>query len=208
MYLESIIEERKKYLIIKVLGEETHYYLYDGYYLEELREFEISLHRQKAHKKGGQSAPRFQRIRLNQIQEYVSKIEENLFEIEKLYPKIEKIIIGNGEIKDKISVSNLLGKIVYSNEEYLVKVKEIIQSHSLLVDENLVKSWIEKLDSGLILYGKEEIKENLDVVSQLLIVPEEESNFTEFKGEKYLLDNELLRSYGGVLATRHFTLIN
>lgn len=78
--IEQLFQSYDDYGIILVSGEITEYYLVNNvnYTLVD----KISIARQKKQKKGGQSSQRFQRIRLNQINEYLNliceKIEKNI----------------------------------------------------------------------------------------------------------------------------------
>ena len=102
--------------VVLISGERTDIYRATGTRYELLDR--ITVHRQKRQKKGGQSAHRFQFIRLEQIQQYVKKIAERLNacfvdgDYGKL--KVEHIAVGGvgDAIKSQVLCSPHLLKLV------------------------------------------------------------------------------------------------
>jgi len=101
--IKELFEEDKKITgLLLVGGEETMFYKIIGdddkidYKLIDT----LEVFRDNKQKKGGQSAPRFQRIRLEQITQYTKKI--HTYAIKHFNNIKEVIIAGYGEIKDNI----------------------------------------------------------------------------------------------------------
>lgn len=74
--IEDLFERHEVYGLVLIGGEETLIYRVEGTRQDRLDR--LNVHRQSRHKAGGQSAPRFQRIREGQIQEYINLIVERL----------------------------------------------------------------------------------------------------------------------------------
>ena len=102
----KLYETFDNYGIVLISGDLTEYYLVNNTMIQKIES--ISIVRNKKQKKGGQSSQRFQRIRLNQINEYTSKIYDKIVRnyIDKsdgIKLKIKGLIIGGfGNMKDNV----------------------------------------------------------------------------------------------------------
>lgn len=206
-FLEQYMNKPEEILIIMAFGEETTYYKLCGEHYVKIRN--ITVHRQKSQKKGGQSAPRFQRIRLNQINEYVNKIHEELFEIQKINNFKKIIVCGNAEIKDSIEDKNIIAKITTNSDnviDNIEKIKEIINKTSSKENNSVIDDLINKimLLDEKILYGKDNIIENIDLIKELCIIPEYEEEFKIYNIKMNIIDNYKLKMYGGIIGVRYY----
>lgn len=219
-FLEQYMNKPEEILVIMAFGEETTYYKLCGEHYVKIRN--ITVHRQKSldrfekqcfsnqvWKKGGQSAPRFQRIRLNQINEYINKIHEELFEIQKINNFKKIIICGNAEIKDSIEDKNIIAKITTNSDnvnDNIQKIKEILNNTSNKENNNVIDDLINKimlLDEKII-YGKDIIIQNIDLIKELYICSDYEEEFKIYNIKMNIIDNYKLKMYGGVIGIRYY----
>lgn len=206
-FMEQYLEKIEEVLVIMVFGEETLYYNLAGTHYNLIRKF--GLHRQKAQKKGGQSAPRFQRIRLNQINEYINKIHEELFEIQKNrnYQKI--IVCGNAEIKDKIIDKNIIDTLTIDSDnliEHLPKIQSIISSKNNKKEDKIINELIDRITllDETIVYGKKEVDEQLEFCKEIYISNSLKQEYANFTGKINIIDHYKLEIYGNILGIKYY----
>lgn len=216
-------ESKRKYGILMIFGEETVFYIYQSGNINKIKK--ITVRRSKNQKAGGQSAPRFQRQRLNQINEYVKNICE---ECKNIYIKngvvdIDGLFIaGAGEIKDKVKVSQDLHsnlrkyilKVHPTNQNNVINILPIAEKYfkNTLQKEHIIlmNEFLEHVnnDTDMAIYGKKCIEKymKLGAIKYLLIQKDKFSKMEKIKktAEKYNTDtheifNETLEDYGGVV---------
>lgn len=118
--LVPLFETHKKLGIVLVGGEDAEIWVRE--HTRCVRIADTSMHRQKAQKKGGQSAPRFQRMRLNQINEFVKKAADLVM---RMLSDIDDIVIaGHGELYMEIA----------KTEGIASKVRQIITIDVLTIE--------------------------------------------------------------------------
>jgi peptide chain release factor subunit 1 len=206
-FLEQYMNKPEEILVIMAFGEETTYYKLCGEHYIKIKN--ITVHRQKSQKKGGQSAPRFQRIRLNQINDYINKIHAELFEIQKNNNFKKIIVVGNAEIKDSIEDKNIIAKITTNSDnvnDNIQKIKEILNTTSYKENNSVIDDLINKimlLDEKII-YGKNDIIENIDLIKELYISPDYEEEFKNYNVKMNIINHYKLKMYGGVIGIRYY----
>lgn len=158
-----------------ISGEETHLYNYSNSHYQIINKF--SIHRQKGHKKGGQSSHRFMMIHDEQINQYVKHICELLnkhwYNGEDGRCMVKGIIIGGiGDIKSRIVKSEhvnhklkdrILCEISISNfniDDLVQKTNFIINKDKYDKERKILEDLLNMvtLDNATYIYGMDEIK--------------------------------------------------
>ncbi len=124
--IEDLYQDHDKYGIILITGEEVKFYSICGTEIRNLDRGKVRI--TKNQKKGGQSAPRFGRIRDNEIQQYISHCCELSQEhyLEDDIPIIKGLVIaGNADKKDRL----------YENIHF--KLKEMSQKMTISDKDNI-----------------------------------------------------------------------
>jgi hypothetical protein len=201
------MQQIEEILVIFVFGSETIYYNVKGTNYNVLRKF--TLHRQKAQKKGGQSAPRFQRIRLNQINEYIDKIHEELFEIQKVKNYNKIIVAGNAEIKDKIIDKNIIATLTIDNDnivDHINKFPLIVSSVNNKENDIKINDLIDRILLGdeTIVYGLNNVCENIEYIKEIFIASNLKEQFENFSGKINVIDHYKLDMYGGIFGIKYY----
>lgn len=212
--LEPLYEDHEQFGLLLVHGEKSILYNLKG--TQQVKLDKIDLNRQKAQKKGGQSAPRIQRKQKSQVKQYVDYVCERCivsWSKEGLVIPKRIFIAGSEHLKRQI-IQKLLHYPWYDlgyhgdlqsvithcedndlfnyNDELDRKLKEVFD----LLDK----------DSPLILYGTDCIKENRYRIKSLFTTGELD---LEIDGEvnliKPLCSNfGRLEEFGGMLAVTYY----
>ncbi|SNW62388.1 Peptide chain release factor eRF1/aRF1 [Orpheovirus IHUMI-LCC2] len=171
-----------------ISGEETHLYDYNGQRYNLINKF--SIHRQKGHKKGGQSSHRFMMIHDEQINQYVKEIccmmNKNWYDGEKGKCQVKGIIIGGiGDIRTRICkcehLNDVLKKIIiqevsiseFNIKQLTDKAYNIINCDKVEKERIILEEVFNSVTLGdaKFVYGLKEIKKLLDEgeVSELYV---------------------------------------
>lgn len=174
----SLYEDKHINGLIVVDGTTTKFYKITGECIDVSLLGKFSVLRDKKQKCGGQSAPRFQRKRLNQIHGYVLSIVEKM---EQYYNPLNTtydnlVIVGTGDVKDQICSCAKLNTTIKEKitatiaiadtsdmSKILDTVRDLFLSDELLTDKNVLDSFFNKVDadSDTIIYGLNETYESL-----------------------------------------------
>ena len=161
-----------------ISGEESHLYTYSNNHSKLIQKF--SIHRQKGHKKGGQSSHRFMMIHDEQINQYVKHIclliNSHWYNGETGRCMVKGIVIGGiGDIKSKIAKSEhinpklsslILSEVSISNfniEELTHKTNLIINKDKYDKDRKILQCLLDDvtLHNNMYVYGLQEIHSSL-----------------------------------------------
>lgn len=137
---------------------------------------------------GGQSAPRFQRVRQEMVKDWFKTVAQVCIDLFSKYEHIKGILLGGpGFAKETFDkdgyLKTLAGKVIttqdlshsgeVSLEELVSKSEDALQNEEILAEKKLVTSFLTELgkDSGLAVYGKGEVLNALNngVVDTLLL---------------------------------------
>jgi peptide subunit release factor 1 (eRF1) len=211
----DLFGDHKAIGIVVVGGEECTLYTKKLTQIVKVRQ--ITVCRQKSQKAGGQSAPRFQRIRLNQISEYSDKIitEVNLHFPAKIIEDI--VVIGNGSIFMDVgnapSIKPRLRNIIRSDRLDTSTILQCITELKIIPGLTKSKAALDMTLSRLsmsdpcIVYGVDAIKHcfELRIVETVLAVNPgkvEEFDMTGINIE--YIDDPQLDTLGGILITTYY----
>lgn len=149
----SLYEKSDNYGVVLISGETTEFYLVN----DTIREMvdKITIMRNKKQKKGGQSSQRFQRIRLNQINEYVELITNK--------------IIHNYVIKDDGIKLNIMGLIIGGIGPVKDSVVKSIKDSAYNIPICKVFK-IDKMDVKSVITKASDILQGVDVLKELSIL--------------------------------------
>lgn len=172
--IEKLFKSYDDYGIILISGELTELYTINNTNYKLIDK--ISITRQKKQKKGGQSSQRFQRIRLNQINEYINliclTIDKNyLIKDDGVRSNVKGLIIGGiGNIKDKVfdrlikhnhlTIKKKLNLNKFNIHDVIMASYDIFQGKDLNKEIKILKKFKEdlsKCDDRLV-FGKEVIE--------------------------------------------------
>lgn len=142
--IEQLYESHDYYGIVLISGEELKIYKYQYSNIELIESH--SIHRQKKHKKGGQSAHRFMMIGQAQVNEYIKlicqKINKHFICSDGNTINIKGLIIaGVGEIKNHVTASTDLHKNIK------LIIKQIINTSDINI--NSIQSNINQITSNV-----------------------------------------------------------
>lgn len=201
-----------------ISGEETSIWNITG--TQTILKRKFTCHRQKKQKCGGQSAPRFQRIRENQIHEYVGKIIENIsaeFTPGGTLNVAAVIIAGAAFIRDKVIGDERIPQIIknsmtISSSE---KISEIVNESASVISRatgnNIDKEladFFEKIELGdpKYIYGKNDIAEAMKqkIVKTIYTVDKNLDMYTDQGAEVKIVAGGIwsgkLAAFGGTAA--------
>ena len=163
-----------------IFGEEADIYTVQGTGYKHMSD--VSVHRRKRQTKGGQSAHKFQMLRLEQIEGYVKKIAERInrafLHSESGVPLVKfMVFLGCGPIKDQVAKSSHISKALTSllkaninkDENYTIDqtIANVLPSLSTSVKDGVDNvKWLaieEVLRSspGLVAYGHDTVEKYL-----------------------------------------------
>ncbi|AYV79677.1 MAG: peptide chain release factor eRF1/aRF1 [Faunusvirus sp.] len=184
-FIEDLFVDHKQFGIIMISGEITEMYRVNGTRSELVDK--ITVHRQKRQKKGGQSAHRFQFIRLEQINQYVKKISERInssfVDSSGVVNIVGLIIAGMGDVKDQVIVSDHLNKRInivknmtianFSIIEVIKASVDVIKNASADVENKTADRFYDLLTVGdtKLVYGPQVVKRCIreGLVKELLV---------------------------------------
>lgn len=221
-------DEFKTYGLLVISGEEVTYYeLQSHECLKPVKIAEITIHRLKKQKKGGQSAPRFQRTQLQQVLEYKKSIVDLLNKNVK--SKVDGIIIvGIGEIKDAIKYHDALSDSIKNKIKYVIsttttsiqQIIPIIRPYIININKDEEKKVISKiqdmilLDPDKLLFGEKEIKEKIELklVKSLYFNSKGESVIKDLDlsnvDEVIKLSDKIMDSWGSIIGVLRFSFVS
>lgn len=197
-----------------ILGEEEQMYKITGTKVKRIQA--SKLNRQKAQKKGGQSAPRIQRIQKSQVKHYVSYICEqvttNYWNPDTNRANVTHILLSGADHLCKQVRSALPDYPFIQPPHYIGNIKELIawggnataEADKSLITNSLSKLFerMEALDP-LILYGEDEIKINMYRIKELYSTKPIETG--EYTPEQHTIaDSHQLASIGGAIAVAYY----
>jgi peptide chain release factor subunit 1 len=177
-YIETLFQTYDKNGIAMINGEDFKLCIIEGTNCKIL--CDSTIHRQKKQKKGGQSAPRIQRLREEQINAYVKKVVEA---INRVYYNHDEnrliikclVITGIGDIKKSVytheslldDVKNKVHLMNCENDnihECIKKTEHIFMSEKDKGEMILLESFYENinLNTGLGVFGINEVHKYLD----------------------------------------------
>lgn len=211
-YTKSLMEDNKcSYGIMMVFGEETIYYLYHNTITLVKK---ITISRRKNQKKGGQSAPRYSRLRLNQIQSYIKTINDGTdIYIKDGLPFINGLFVaGCGEIKNSVKFDIITKKYTTDSKgvgEVINIAKEWFKSLDNLQNVKIVEEFMDHVrrDTSLIVYGKKYTLECLEngYLKKIIVFDKTSiEDLANFMGTE-IIETKLLQDYGayaGILRYR------
>lgn len=203
--LEELVESGPKYGFVVVSGEETILATLQGSTVKILSKLHERL--PKHQKKGGQSAPRFQRKRLNEIHAYLKRISEKITDIYLVDHKsiVEKIIIGGpADLRDhllemkfnnNIPIHHSSISLAYTGKNGLHSLisasSDILSDHVYEKEQSILINYFNMIDTNydMIRIGYANTLEQLqsNTVKQLIVSSE----------STYL--NELMESYPDII---------
>merc|ERR1711870_129800 len=117
--LAELLEDDDKFGLLIMDGNGSLYGTWEGNHREILHKFSVDL--PKKHGRGGQSAPRFARLRLEKRHNYVRKVSEIASQvfISDAKPNIKHLIIaGSADFKTELTTSDLFDQRL---EQILIK---------------------------------------------------------------------------------------
>jgi peptide chain release factor subunit 1 len=223
-FIEDLYKNYDIYGIIIIGGEEIKLFTICGTEIKNINRDKVRI--TKNHNKGGQSAPRFGRIRDNEIQQYIAKSTELATEnfMTDDIPVIKGLIIaGNADKKDKLydvlhqklkEISHVISISEKDDIQNVVdKCKYIFESNDNNLQElNEFFEYIDR-DNSKAIYGNEFVINALNEYKlQKLLVHEHYENKNEMEiicknvscqyVEILNIDSktdELLKGYGGIV---------
>lgn len=166
--IEPLFEDHATIGAVIVLGETEQMYKIKGTQITKVHA--NKLNRQKAQKKGGQSAPRIQRIQKSQVKHYVNyvceQITQNFWDGEANKANVKFIVLSGAEHLCKQISAILSHYPIVQPSIYMDNIKSIMEwsgsalssteDAELITEINTLFERMEGLDP-LIMYGEEEI---------------------------------------------------
>ena len=188
--LEEMVEEKEKYGLIVLDRREATIGILNGKVVESLKHLTSSVPGKI--RKGGQSAPRFQRLREIAIEDFYKRIGEHATRILLPVGDLKGILIGGpSPTKDEFLKgaylhyelrNKLLGAfdVAYTDEsglyELVEKAEEALESLDLVREKKLMVRFMKLLanDDRMVTYGAEEVRKKLAIgaVDTLLLSTE------------------------------------
>ncbi len=188
--LLELVKEKETYGILVLDGSGATYATLKGRHLEIVKSITSGI--SGKHRAGGQSARRFERLREAEINEYYKRVANYANQIFLSIPDLRGIIIGGpGPTKQDFLDGNYLhytlkDKILavvdtaYVDEqgvkEIFFKAPEILENVRYVQEKKLIQQFLRELgkDSGLVVYGTEEVKKSIEagLVKTLLLSEE------------------------------------
>lgn len=213
--ITPLYQEHETVGAVLILGEEEQMYKITGTKIQRIHK--TKLNRQKAQKKGGQSAPRIQRIQKSQVKHYVSYICEqvttNYWNPETNRTNVSHILLSGADHLCKQVRSALPDYPFIQPPHYIGNIKELIawgDDATVAADKSRLTNSLSKLFERmealdpLILYGEDEIKTNMYRIKELYSTKMIETG--EYSPEQHIIaDSHQLKSIGGVIAVAYYT---
>jgi peptide chain release factor subunit 1 len=183
--LKSLLKIDDVYGFVVIDGQSTLFGTLSGSSKTVLAEYEVDL--PKKHNKGGQSQPRYARIRLEKRHNYITKVSEMVtkYFIKDNIPSIKNIIIaGSAELKQELVdsetfdkrllslVSRPLVDIAYGSttgfSQAITLSKDIISNNKYIYEKNIICNFFSILsrESNLVCFG---LKDTLSFLESGLV---------------------------------------
>ena len=175
--LEDMIEEKETFGLIVLDKREATIGILRGKRIEPQRHITSSV--PGKHKKGGQSAPRFQRLREIAIDEFYQRIGKHATEILLPVKDLKGILIGGPSPTKEEFLSGdylhyelrrrIIGvfDVAYTDEsglyELVDKAEDVLEGLDLIKEKRIMERFMKLLvnDPDLVSYGEEEVKKKL-----------------------------------------------
>lgn len=197
------MEEKLDYNVglIQVTGESCRFYMLaqpDGSdYINHKLLDTLNVRLPKGHRKGGQSAPRFQRMYLSALDAYIKEIVEM---VPKIFSDIKKLIIsGNGIRPTAIANQITIVKVQVESKELaeLLKVPDIckIPSNHIDVIQELLDINPDKLFFGI------EVDRHLDEIETIYSTLDQHK---ELEKVNWFKSCQFLENFGGCVGVKYF----
>jgi len=209
------------YGVVLIEGEKTEFKRITG--TLDVIVGKITIDRQKRQKKGGQSAHRFQFIRIEQINQYIKRICEDLrkyFISDNGLPSVEGLfLIGSADVKLQVSKSIDFPAVLKSRTNHSLNNQlQRIEYEKLLVNNRHeskimteIKEYLSRGNLGKISYGKDDLYRNAreGLLSDLVLCEEhKEQDLIDIVKDKgcriHVLNDQVLSQYGGMLGKKWF----
>lgn len=203
-HIEKLYQDYDKYGIIIIGGDEVKFYEVCGTEIKRIARDKIKL--PKNQRKGGQSAPRFGRIREEMIDRYIGQCSQICREIwlTEGLPNIRNMVIaGVGDKKDKLfdDLAPTLKNISYKLCTDVTDPEKIIEKALEIIDINKDNTCAEleiffkniELDNDRSIYGMEQMKEYLDEEKlEKILIHENHTDFHQFIEKRKEKRNNLI----------------
>lgn len=203
--LKEMMEHKETYGLIVLDRRDASIGLLKGMSIKEIADTASNVPGKS--KAGGQSARRFERIRLEMKKEFFKRVGElankTFLEMKDLkgilvggpIPTKEEFLDGdylNNELKKKIiAVQDLSYTGEFGLHELVDKSKEVLEKEEITKEKKVINEFLEMLrkEPGKVAYGKDEVYKAIEIgaVEKLLIsenLPDEEIETLQEKGEK------------------------
>lgn len=208
--LFPLFETHKKLGIIIISGEDAEIWIRE--HTSCIRIADTSMYRQKAQKKGGSSSSRFQRIRLNQINEFVKKVSDLI--IRTLVDINDIVIAGHGELYIEIAktegIASKVRQVITLDVLTIENVCERITAVPGITNSCIIaKQLLDKLDKmdPCIIYGLDTIRTAIESNMVLRIVMIEDVDIESEYAIKIASDSTegvRIQMIGGALAELYY----
>jgi peptide chain release factor subunit 1 len=198
-HLEEHLIEKKLYRLIAIDNGYSTIGTLQGNHLQVLKSMQSNV--PKKHSRGGQSAPRFGRIRLNAIDEFlkrVASLAKDFFVEDPLRSKLMSgIIIGgpgltkNNLVNDGYLDNRLQRKLLKiidiglvsdkeGLQELVEKSQEVLEGTRFTEEREIVQKWLNLVyrDDDLAVYGEDELRKYLELGAVDLLLGSEGLNKT------------------------------
>lgn len=191
-YLKPLYETHLKNGLIVITGKEVVAYELSGTEIRCLAREKVRL--PKGHRKGGQSAPRFGRIKDEMIHNYITlcyEIVERLWWKEGILGVSKIVLAGNGnkkdilydELNEKIKQQTYKLTIEEMEEKLFEKVRIFLTSLENKINTTL-EEFLEhiRMDSGKAIYGMDIVKEYMENnMLEKILIHENHRDFEVYK---------------------------
>lgn len=226
-------EDAISHALIMIGGDETSYYqiswhnnkVVDRKLLER-----FTILRDKRQKNGGQSSHRFQMNRLLQIAAYIKRICEGMNKYYDTKKTSEIVIVGTGEVRDKIrdnihlrpsvleKIKSVDGISKLDIEEATTKFINIMSGSVSKENQKIVEVFMNHVirSSGKIIYGEKEVIQYLETnMLETLIVNTDYKNMEEVeklyksnnkKCKFYKVNDTKIHEFGGIVGILYYEI--
>ncbi|SIP85853.1 Peptide chain release factor eRF/aRF, subunit 1, partial [Pacmanvirus A23] len=222
--IQDLFIEHKTIGAVIINGENAKFYRLKGTEITQVAHF--SVHRQKKQKKGGQSAPRFQRIRLDQISEYIHKTID-IISSEYITSGVANIpaLIISGSLRDSLLSDARFPTVVkqiahlHTSDDIVTIMNDSSQLIAKLLGNETDKQLVEFFENveqqnPKYIYGRGEINTALELglVKTLFIANTLNVNLKNTKNTNCVVVSgsqcDKLIQFGGIAAILHYPIFS